>query len=308
MSKAPFVIQPDLTAVAIAYRNQNLIHEKALPVLPVGKQDFKYQVHTKADGYTVPDTRVGRKGKPNEVEFTQTEQTSSTVDYGLDYPIPQADMANAGDNYDPRKRAIEGIMDLVKLDREKRVADLIFAAGTYPSGNKVQLSGTDQFSDTANSKPIAKIITALETPILRPNIAVIGRAVWATLRQHPDLVKAIFGNNQSAGLISLQQFKELFELNDVVVGDAWINTAKPGQTASYSRVWGKHMAFLHHASSPQVGTATFGFTAQFGQPIGMQNEDANIGLRGGVIVRAGESVKEVISASDLGYFIQDAVA
>jgi hypothetical protein len=53
---------------------------------------------------------------------------------------------------------------------------------------------------------------------------------------------------------------------------------------------------------------TFGVTAQFGTRVAGSWDDKNIGLTGGKMVRAGESVKEVITAADLGYFVQNAVA
>ena len=56
------------------------------------------------------------------------------------------------------------------------------------------------------------------------------------------------------------------------------------------------------------GGITFGFTAQWGTRIAGAVPDNRIGLRGGQRVRVGESVKELIIAPDLGYFIQNAVA
>lgn len=86
---APFPIQPELTAIAIAYRNQSLIADEVLPRVPVGKQDFKYLKHAMAEGFTLPDTKVGRRSKPNDVEFSATEITASTEDFGLDDPVPR---------------------------------------------------------------------------------------------------------------------------------------------------------------------------------------------------------------------------
>ncbi|MFV9531212.1 hypothetical protein ACNUIM_32135 [Pseudomonas aeruginosa] len=70
MSNAPFPIDPELTAIAIAYRNGRMIADEVLPRVPVGKQEFKYWKYDLAQGFTVPETLVGRKSKPNEVEFT----------------------------------------------------------------------------------------------------------------------------------------------------------------------------------------------------------------------------------------------
>jgi hypothetical protein len=308
-NNAPFPIQPELTAVAIAYRNQALIADGVLPRVPVGKQEFKYLKHTKEDTFTLPDTRVGRKGKPNEVDFTATETTSATEDYGLDDPIPQNDIDNAPENFDPLGRATEGLADLILLDREKRAADLVFTAANYPAANKVTLAGVSQWSDFTNSDPVANIMAGLDALILRPNIMVLGRAVFSKMATHPKIAKAVLGNSGDVTIATRQQIAALFELEEVLVGEGWLNTAKKGQTASMARVWGKHCALLYRnkVATTQNGT-TFGLTAQFGSRVAGAMPDENIGLRGGQRVRVGESVKELITASDLGYFIENAVA
>lgn len=102
MSNAPFPIDPELTAIAIAYRNGRMISDEVLPRVPVGKQEFKFWKYDLAQGFTVPETLVGRKSKPNEVEFSATDETGSTEDHGLDAPVPQADIDNAPTNYNPR--------------------------------------------------------------------------------------------------------------------------------------------------------------------------------------------------------------
>ena len=53
---------------------------------------------------------------------------------------------------------------------------------------------------------------------------------------------------------------------------------------------------------------TFGLTAEYGDKVGGVIEDADVGMRGGIRVRAGESVKELITAGDLGYFVQNAIS
>jgi hypothetical protein len=308
-TNAPFPIQPELTAIAIAYRNARMIADEVLPRVPVGTQQFKYLKHAMAEGFTIPDTKVGRTSKPNEVSFSATEVTGSTKDYALDDPIPQADIDNAPPNYNPMGRATEGIMDLIALDREVRTAALVFAAAQYAAANKITLSGTSQFSDYANSDPLGVIMAGLDACIMRPNVAVMGRAVFTKLCMHPEVVKAVHGNSGDAGIVQRQAIAGLFELEDVLVGEGWVNTARKGQTATLSRVWGKHIALIHRnrTAGPNNGL-TFGFTAQFGGRIAGATPDKNIGMRGGQLVRAGESVSEVITATDLGYLIIDAVA
>lgn len=316
MSTAPFPITPEMTAITLAYKNTKLIADDALPRVSVGTQEFKYPSYTKAEQFTVPDTKVGRKSAPNEVEFTASEVTAKCDDYGLDDPIPQEDIDNAnnvaritGRNYDPLGRAVEGITNLILLAREVRAANLVFTAANYPAGNQVTLSGTSQWSDFTNSNPISDLMTGIDVPIFRPNVLVIGRAAWTKLCQHPKIVKAVLGNAGDSGVARREDVAAMLELDEILVGEGWVNTAKRGQAASLVRVWGKHAALLYRDKMADTnGGITFGFTAQWGTRIAGANPDANIGLRGGQRVRVGESVKELICASDLGYFIQNAVA
>jgi hypothetical protein len=307
--KRPFPVDPVLTAVAVAYRNRRLIADEVLPRVPVGKSEFKYFKYDLGEGFTLPDTKVGRRSKPNEVEFSATEQTDSTVDYGLDDPIPMDDITNAPANYDPKGHAVEGITDLILLDREVRASNLVFDAANYGANNKVTLAGTDQFSDFVNSDPIGTITDALDACLMRPNLMTIGRPVFSKLAQHPDIVKATQGNSGDKGIATRQAIADLFDLEDVLVGEAFLNTAKKGQAVNMARVWGKHLALIFRDKTASTrGKVTFGFTAQFQDRVAGSQPDGDIGLRGGERVRAGESVKELITANDLGYFIENAVA
>lgn len=305
----PFPITPALTAIAIAYRNTRLIADDVLPRTPVALQTFKYRKFALTDGFTVPNTLVGRSAKPNQVEFGFTETEDSTRDYALDDPIPQADIDNAPQGYDPLGRATEGITDLILLGREKRTADLVFTAANYAAANKVQLAGGDQWSAFATSDPVDDIMAGLDACVMRPNVAVFGRPTASILVRHPKIVKAYNGTAGDSGIVPLSFIAGLFELDQVLVGEGWINTAKKGQAPVMARVWGKHAAFLYRdkLAGPQTGI-TFGFTAEWGNRVAGAIPDKDIGMRGGQRVRAGESVKELIAANDLGYFIQDAVA
>lgn len=310
MANAPFPIQPELTAIAVRYRNPSLIADQVLPRVPVATQEFKYFLYSASEDFTLPATLVGRRGRPAEVEFSATEVTSSTFDYALDDPIPQADVENAPPSIDIRARAVEGLADLIALDREKRCADLVFAAATYPAGRKATLSGTSQWSDFTNSNPIDAILGGLDAPVLRPNVIVMGQAVWSKVRQHPRVVQAVYGSAVTGGVVTREQLAAVLEVDEILVGQGWINTAKKGQTASVSRVWGKHCALIHRdgLADTRGNRTTFGFTAQWGDRIAGEIEDRMIGMRGGIRVRVGESVREVVCAADLGYFFENAVA
>jgi hypothetical protein len=322
MSQAPFIVQPQLTAITLAYRNARMIADEVLPRFPVDSDTFKYTTYTQADAFTIPNTRVGRKSQVNEIDWTATEASASTSDYGLEDAIPQADINRAAAApkifgvrpIDPMMRSTELLTDLIALDREQRVATLLFTAANYPAANKVTLSGTGQWSDYTNSDPVTAILSAFDGMLIRPNVGVVSRAVYTKLRMHPKVVAAVFaigGNAAQGGVTSNQAIADLLELDELIVAEGWYNSAKKGQTATIVRLWGKNALFFYRApvaTGPQGGI-TFGITAEWGNRIaGTIENDPDIGLRGGTRVRVGESVKELMLASDVGYLFTAAVA
>jgi hypothetical protein len=311
---APFPVTPQLQAIALAYRNDSMIADAVLPRKPVGLQSFKFLAYPKGQLMTVTETRVSRKGTPNQVEFTATEMTDSTNDEALDDMVPIADIELAAKQGlpDPLGQAVEGLTDLIALKREVRTAALVFGAGNYAASNKTALAGIHQWSDytAGNSDPINDIVTGLDSCIYRPNVMVLGQAVSSKLRRHPAILKSFNGTSGDTGMVPLQYLADLFELEEVLVGQGWVNTAKKGQSATLSRVWGKSCALIYRdkLANPQRSSPTFGFTAQFGPRIAGQQYDGDVGMRGGQKVRVGESVKELLMANDLGYFIDTVIA
>lgn len=303
---APFPTDPVQTGIAIAYKNERLIADEVMPIVPVGKQEFRYQKFELKDGFTLPDTKVGRRSRTNSVEFGSSEAVGMTEDHALQAPIPINDIENAPPGYNPVNHHTMLLTDLVMLGREKRTADKVFGAANYGVNNKTTLTTTDRWSDPA-SKPIAAIEEAKDAMIMRPNIAVAGRQTWRYLSQHPDIVKAINKNEGDTGIVTRRAVAALFELDDIYVGEGWLNVANPGQEAQMVRVWGAHFALLHRnrLANTQGGT-TYGFTARWGTWFAGNYFDKDQGMRGSQVVRVGESVQEVITAPDLGFLFVNA--
>lgn len=317
MATTAFPVNPTLTAIAMAYRNPavSLIADEVLPRIQTTKK-FSYTIYDAAQGYTVPNTLVGRRSEPQQVEFTGTAMTDEVQDYGLDDIIPNdeiqafLDMPKppTGGPIAPEQASAMYLESLIQLDREVRVANAVFSAAAFAAGQTATLSGTGQWSDYANSNPLSAILSALDVPLVRPNVAVLGQRTFTVLRQHPKVVQAVFGTAQGAGTVTREQLAQLLEVQKVVVGSSFVNTARKGRNATYARTWGSHAAFLYvDPVAAATRQPTFGFTAQWGtKQVGAMDEP-KMGLRGSVRIRNGESVKEIIAAPGMGYFFQNAV-
>jgi hypothetical protein len=319
MPTSPWPVNPELSAIAIGYRNRDidLIADRVLPRVQRGGKQFRYTIYPAAEAYTIPNTRVGRKGEPTQIDFSGTLVNGECLDYGLEDVLPVDDIQAweampkpaSGGPVSPEAKATSLLTSLLMLDREVRVANLVFNAATYPAANRVTLSGTSQWSDFANSNPLDALLAGLDVPLMRPNVLVLGQAVWTKLRQHPRIVQAVYGTSQTGGAIMREQLAALLEVREVLVGAGFVNTARRGQAANIQRVWGKHCAALYVSEdAADADQPTFGFTAQFGERIAGAMDEPRKGLRGARVIRVGESVLEVVSAPASAYYWADAVA
>ncbi|WP_374355555.1 hypothetical protein [Chitinimonas sp.] len=316
MSTTAFPVNPELSAIAIGYKNRDvdLIADLVMPRIYKGAKKFAYTKYNQADAYTVPATRVGRKSEPTMVDFGGTLVQAECVDWGLDDIVPNDEVEAwqampkppVGGPVSPLAKSTSLLTGLIQLDREIRVANIVFNPTTYQAGLQSTLSGTSQWSDYANSNPLSALLNALDQPLFRPNTLAIGQAAWTVLRQHPKLVQAIYGTAQNGGSIGRQQLADLLEIKQVVVGAGFVNTARRGQNPTMSRVWGKHASLLYISQdAADADQPTFGFTAQFGERIAGDLPEPKVGLRGGVRVRVGESVLEVIADNSVGFLFQN---
>lgn len=305
-----FTENPTLTAIAIAYNNPDaiLIADDVLPRVAAPGRNFKWQSYDEAEAFTVPDTRVGRRGVPNRVEIEGTEKSGSCEDYGIDVPLDNATIDEAArNNWNPENRATERATNIVMLDREVRVAKLVTDPNSYHADHVEALSGSDMFDDP-NSDPISAIEHMLDSCWMRPNQVTFGNVSWKHLRKHPKVVKAIHGNSGDEGRATRAQIAELLEVQRVLVGESRVNINRPGEAPVLERVWGNMVAGQYiDRTADTTGGVTFGFTAQLGDKVA-GTLPANMGLKGGKLIRSGEVLAEMIVASRAGFLLQNVVS
>ena len=304
----PFPVDPYLTSIAIAYQNpaNSYIADLILPKISVPKREFKYLTYPKGQLFTVPETLVGRKSIPNEVDFSSSQAYGGVTDYGLDDVVPLDDVNEAsGTTLNPINDAVEGLTELLTLDREVRVATMLNDASNY-GGNTTAIGSTsgDKWDDSG-SNPLSVIKDILTNMFVRPNTIVMSNKLWNVLSAHPTIITALYGVNRTTGTVSTQQLAQLLEVQNIYVGTSWINSVNPGQGVTLKRVWNDDnliMLYINSQANTQRGI-TFGYTAEYMTRFSGRIQEPKIGLKGGVRVRVGESLGEFVTCQDAGYLI-----
>jgi len=300
-----FQADASLTAIAIAYRNPDvdMIADDVLPRVPVGGRSFKWTEYPEAEMFSVPDTRIGLRSAPNQVELQGEQKDSGVLDYGIDIPLDNPTIGEAERaGYNPRNRATERAANIVLLDREIRVAATVTDAAAYHADQKASAVFSTFFD--ASADPFESIDAMLDACWMKPNQLVFGHGAWRAFRKHPKAVQAVKGTTTASGRLTRQEVAEAFEVNRILVGSGRVNVARPGLAPSIARTWGNAICgqYVDRSVTPETGGVTFGMTAVHGTRVA-GTKAVDMGLNGGVMVRAGESVRELVVARRAGFLI-----
>lgn len=309
----PFHVNPELTGIALAYRNTGYIADEILPKVTVSQKSFQYKKYDNSAFLNIPKSEIGRKGLPGTMELTSQLITASCVDHSVMAEVPEDDVleANAVSGSDAEKEdpigdntllATEGL----KLAREKRVADLITNAETY-EGNILTLSGSDRFTDKTSSF-LDTFFTAKNKMLMEPTHAVVSSVGAGYLQTHPDFLKVYTAENpNNKGIVPLSFIAEQLGLEKILVGKAKANSAKPGKNPVIQSLWGVDLAlfYLNPIARPKYGL-TFGVTATKGSMEVQTYFDGKLGAHGVHYIKPVETLKELIMAPACGFLIKNA--
>lgn len=316
MANAPFVESPQYTALALGYTNQDNIADEIMPPVPgFVAPTFSWDYFPAANFLTVPPNKVGRIGPTPTVSFYSEQRTAFTEDFGYQTAIPRSDqdMAEAQrssglSSYDPKAVATNGLMKLLTLAREVRVAELLGNVANH--GRTLPLSGTDVFDKVGS--PILNIIEDARNRMpIAPNLIVCNSLIASKIRINPHVVESVKGTGARRGKVNAEDLAELFEVDKFLISRARYNPVAMQQdpspaTVSTRRVYGNWVALLYVAPLPALrGSAdmSWGMTARSKEQTAYTFFDDRQGVRGADVMRVGEFVREVVASPICGTLI-----
>jgi hypothetical protein len=286
-----------LSGVSIRYSNEEMIADQVMPVIPVKKESDKYYTYTRA--WRLPQSQRAAGAEANEVEWNVDTDTYSTEEYALKDLIPDRVRDNADNPLDMDVDTTENLTELITLGREKRVADVAFAAGTYGTQTSA-LAGANRWDDYAGSDPIGDVRDAKATVHAAsgkmPNVMVVGYQVHLKLLDHPDILERI--KYTQKGIITADILAAVFEVDRYLIGKALYDSSQEGGSENLGYVWGKNVALLYAEPSPGLKKVSFGY--QF-QSRGFRTKKWREEGRDGDFIEAGEVKDEKVVAASCGY-------
>lgn len=300
------VVDPALSNVSIKYTNDTFIADLIFPMVKVAKQTGKYYVYDKSN-LRVDATARAAGSVANEVDVGLAPRgTFSCDDHALKGFVADEIQDQADAALNPLVDEVEAVTEKLLLDREKNLATLL--ANTANITQNVTLSGTNQWSDYANSDPIGDVRTARQTihqnTFKKPNTMFMSKLVFDMLLDHPAIIERI--KYSQLGVVTAELLARVFQVEKVIVGEAGYNSANEGQTDSLSYVWGKHAWLAYISPVVRLKMLTLGATFTYSTRIVKRWRDED---REGTYVRIGnDNYQQSLIAAACGYLIKNAIA
>ena len=329
-------VSPDrtLTNMSVAYMQSrdDFIASRVFPVVRVGEMSARYVQFSRADFNRIEMEERAPGTESAGGSYTLSKEMYQCVVRALHLDVPDQIAANDFEITDVNMSATEYVSQQALLRREKQWATSYFAEGIW----RFQVDGaaaraiTDLLRDAGTDDTVVRWNDAASNPIedirlfkrivqertgRRPNILTLGRAVYDTLLDHPDIVGRINGggNVNLPAIVQRQLLAALFELEEILVMDAIENTALEGADEASAFIGGKHALLSYRPATAGRYTPSAGYTFEWTGYLGSVQDGVEISrfrmehLKSTRVEVESAFDHKVVSA-DLGVFINGAVA
>lgn len=295
-------IEAPLSQFSIAYKNELYIAEQVFPRVPVAKQSDYYFVFDKSAWFRDNVAKRSPGTRAQRADYTITTGSYVAINYALAKAVPDEVRANADNPLQPDMEATEFVTDALLRGQEGRIAALVTGSTNW----SYAASPAVQWSSSA-ADPLLDIEAAINGVVSTigraPNVAVMSWDVWRYLKNHPDLLDRV-KYTRSGGQPQASDLAAWFNLDKVLIGTAIKDTSADGAAFSSQYVWGDGFWVGYVTQTPSLMTPSAGYLLEWqSREVRRYREDQE---RQDVL-EASHYTDEVISASDAGAIIYDAI-
>lgn len=302
-------IDQPLSNILLNYRPEGFIADQIFPIVPVGKQSDLIPGVKMDDRFRTEQDIRAPGTEPRMLNFSVTSQQYFAINYALGTFLTAEEIANADMAWNTRQIRGELVWDILMLNYEVRVANQV-NSGSNCGSYWTTASG---WNDWDNSEPLTDAIGDLDVAEqlrgYRPNRVVFGKTAWHNFKNSDQVISRLFphgggmaGGNRGA-IVSKQLAAELLEVDQVLVGGAYYNSAAESATMTLSRIWHDNVLYYYTPGRPSKERPAFGYSFRWNVP-GMPNMTVRTfpfdPKRGRQDIHCGYYQDEVITDSNLG--------
>lgn len=266
-------VNAPLTNMSLAYiQDQNaFVADKVFPNIPVTQRSDRYYVYNRGDFNRdeMEERAPGTESAGNGYDLDNTPTYFAHV-YAFHKDVDDQIRANSDSVLNADRDATIFVTQKALIKRERTWASKYFVPNVWQNaadGVSAGATGTQflQWNDAA-STPIENVRAwkrdVLESTGFEPNKMVLGKLVYDTLVDHPDIVDRVKygGTNGTPGMVNKAALAALFELDEILVMSAIYNAAAKGAAEASQFIGGSNALLAYVAPRPGIMTATAGLT------------------------------------------------
>lgn len=263
-----------LSNILVAYMQDEAqaIAHRAFPIVPVANRTDIFYKWKRDDFWRIEAAERAPGAESEGGGFELDTDTYECKEYAIHKDIEDPVRANADNELDLDAAAVRYVGGQLLLKQEQLFVSTFIQAstwtGTATGVDQTGVSGTpstNQFKqfDQSDSDPIetirAQMLAMKAKTGYMPNKLIVGAYVWNVLVDHADILDRI--KYTQRGVVTKDLFAALLGLDEILESQMVYNSAKEGQTASYSFIdAGKSMTLLYAPPSPSLMEPTAGYT------------------------------------------------
>lgn len=299
-----------LSNFSVLFKNDEYIGTELLPEVQVEKQSNRYAVWDLRDQLAYPDDAVAKNGDVKQISSNVDLSNSYIADaYALEELVDIDTIDNADAPLAPLTYATMKVNDGLAWNQEKRCIGVLASTSNYGS-NYLSIPVGSEWNSAGGGNPVLNIQTAEASTLSGPSptrkLGFCSYNVYLCLARHPQ-IRDLHKYTQ-AGLMPPQYIAQLFNLDALLVGKAWKDSANSGQSLSLTRMWPDVFGVVNVMAQPMKDSYGFGATFRWGPPFAEVAWERRKGRRGSYVTKVSKAYQSKVTAPYAGYLLTNCLA
>lgn len=218
-----------LSSISSMHSNQAYIADRMFQSVPVMKKSDNFYKFLKGAWFRNEAGVRGPGGSARVGGYKVSTDSYACVEYAFAHKVPIEVINNADDPLRPLATGARFATDKILLAKEVIASTLMTTSGNWTSSEDAEGKWVStEASNTFLTDMLSAIDTVRELIGVRPNVLVCDADTWRNIKQIDDVIDRIkyTGTSGAPAAVTRQTIASLFELDEVLVGDALYSDAE----------------------------------------------------------------------------------